>query len=176
MNKFKIIENLFRDKECVDYCLKVSRDKNIAQDLIQYGCEQLLNRDESFIIELHNTGSLKKYFAGIIYKSFNSDRSGFYNEHLKKIDSIKDYLVDLDSNNKPDLFYNIKREDIESEILAYEVISEKNWYEASIFRLYLDYGNLRSLSEALSIPVSSLAISIKNIKKRLRKKLCEKYF
>lgn len=164
------------DKECSDYCMKVSGDKYIADDLMQYSFEQLLLKDDEFILTKYSDGSLKRYFAGIVYKSYNYPSSPFYIEHIKlDVNSIEVSEI-VNEGDDFDLLKYVDENILDQEILAYERRSEKNWYEASILRLYIKYGNLRDLSKALKIPVTSLAPSIRNIKKYLSETICEKYY
>lgn len=160
------------DKECSDYCYKVARDKYIADDLMQYSFEQLLLKDDDFILSKYSDGSLKRYFAGIVYKSFNYPSSPFFIEHLKH-DVFSEEVREF---RDVDILETVEDEILQKEILAYEIRSEKNWYEASVFKLYVQYGNLRDLSAAIKIPVPSLAHSINNIKSYLRGVICEKYY
>lgn len=174
LNKQTAIQLLYMDKECSDYCMKVSGDKYIADDLMQYSFEQLLLKDESFILSKYADGSLKRYFSGIAYKSFNYPSSPFYIEHLK-LNTLSSEVQDFEEDVEVDTLKFLDENILEKEILAYERRSEKNWYEASILRLYFKYKTLRELSKAVKIPISSLHISINNIKTYLKETICEKY-
>jgi len=174
VTKEEIISEMYTSKELRDYCLKVCRDSYMADDLLSYSFEQLLLKDDKFIIEKYKDKSLKNYFAGMVYRSFNSPRCEFYQQYIAwkhTLTIIDDILFD-----ETTVGTLVNEYDIDREVMLYEQRSERCWYEASIFRLYLKYGNLRDLSRAISIPVTSLSHSINNIKKYLSKKICEKYY
>jgi len=177
VTKEEIISEMYTSKELRDYCLKVCKDKYMADDLLSYSFEQLLLKDDKFITEKYSDKTLNNYFAGIVYKSFNFPTSAFYKQYIawQHTQIIIDDIV-FDETNVDSVDSLVNERDVEREILIYEKRSEKCWYEASVFRLYLKYGNLRDLSMAISIPVTSLSHSINNIKKYLSKKICEKYY
>jgi len=175
MTKNDIIEELFRDKECRGYCLKITKgDSFVADDLLSYSLESLINKPLSFLQEKHQERKLKNYFAGIVYKSYNYPSSPFYIEHRLLIND--GYQLNDNYPDELDIEDFVEADILDHEMKAYEVKGEKEWYEANVLRLYLKYGNLRALSHATGIAHTSLAHSINNIKKHLSVVICEKYY
>jgi len=172
LTKNEAITLLFRDKECYDYCYKVSGKKRYADDLMQYAMEELLMKDENFIVEKYKDGSLKRYFAGIVYKSFNYPTSRFYIDNLK----FSKMCIPINDAQNEVMFKSISNKQLEFEISQYENKSERHWFEASVLRLYFRYGSLPKLAKESNIPISSLYDAINSIRKHLKKIICEKYY
>ena len=174
MDKAKIIESLYLDKECRDYCLKVSSNEFDSEDLFSYALEALLKKPDSFIKQKHNDGSLKRYFAGIVYKSYNSPNSPFFIEHLA-YDRMSVGSEPKDIISEEDLDNTVGCKILHEALDAHARKGEQQWYESTVLRLYLKYGNLRDLSKATNIPHTSLGHTVNKMKQKL-KKICGQYF
>ena len=73
----KIIEEIYNDKQYIEYCFKVCKGKDLHKDLFQYVVLYLMEMPQEKLERLHRDGELKMYIARIIYCSINGNRSQF---------------------------------------------------------------------------------------------------
>ncbi len=151
MTSRQIIEDLYRSEELRE-CLSKIKPKDLQDDLLQHCFLELLNKDESLIVNLHLEGRFIAYVAKMMYNMVNWKTSEF--------NRIKTREVLTDNYNHPS-------EEIEEENLL--PLNRLHWVSEKVLTLYAEHGSYRAVGEVTGIPYSTVFRLVKEAKIKIKK-------
>ena len=140
MKKNDIITEIYLSKEIKNF--KAKLPDAIRDDVVQHVFCEILEKEDEFIIDLHNRGKLKSYIVVCIYNAAKlSKHNSFGRQQSKEL-----YLDIL-----PDHF-----------ISQYETpdIDLLSWYENGIIELYAEHNSVRLVCNETHIPKTSIRRTI----------------
>jgi len=183
ISKNEIIAGLSTNKTLAKLAKQFLKIKNddLYMDLLQELYLFLLSKPDKLILELHHKGQLIFYSIKFLKLQTASTRSPFINQNLKQNrNEIRMALPHIDH------LPNIK-EDTESGLTTLDQLkillpqikdimkNEMHWYDLRILELYLREGTtMRSLSQELKIPKTSLFETLYKAAEQIKSRLNEK--
>lgn len=171
MTRNEIIEEIYKDRQYIDYCFRVCQGGDIHKDLFQYVVLYLMEMPKGKLEKIHKRGELRMYVARMIYINVNSQRSQFSKQYsttgiVEFTPSVKyDYIEN--SEEQPDL----KLEKVETK-LKEEVLfcHQKNIYPASVklLEIYSELGSFQKVADATRIPYKTVRRHIMGLTEKIR--------
>jgi len=146
VNKNKIIEGIYNDKQYLNYCKQVCRFGDLYDDLFQYMILYLLEKPEEELLRLYNSGGLRMYVARLIYINSKSETAPFYNLYIKnkEVNPLElDNVSSEETAEKEMLIIRVSKE-IEKEVR--ECIAMNKYPSAAkLFEVYVEKGSYQSV-------------------------------
>lgn len=165
--KLSALQEIGSDSYYSDYCLKVARNKDLAQELLQYICDELTRIADDRFLSIYNSGKLKQYFAGFAYKSVNGSHSDFHRKYVANTSVYTRDVADQESYN-PAL--DQQAGNLKKIISEYKKESEYHWYNAELFNLTLRGYSFRKIQKLTGIYYSCVQKSVQRFKKEIQKR------
>ena len=169
-----IIEALYEHfKELVRFATPLTRDKGLAEDVVQDVYLQLLTSDTNRLLWIYAEGGGLNYLKKIIAVRVLSKKSQFYRKRiLYNKNKVKTDISDLEH------FLNIKVVDTPQDYKERlkqtldTTLETFNYYERNLFLLYYE-GNLtyNELADETGIPKISIFNTVRKVKKQIKEKV-----
>lgn len=174
LEKKAIIEMVYRDTEYKRICMRVCGGDELSNDLYQEMIMALLTYDEDKITGLYQRGELKWFVTRIMMTMWRCKSSPFFQAYRKGSETVTDRIP------TPDDVYDIDR-DIRTQLIidmTAKVLEEKlssgdrnDWYEATMWKLYIESGSFRKAQEKSRIPYKSIANTVRRMKLIIAKRI-----
>lgn len=162
--------------ELLSISKKLTKGHELSQELLHEVILQLYDKKE-IKLKKYCDSSIKYYITAIMRVNFYSKTSPFYYRIRKEaqtyLEIFDDYIYEP--------LYDVA--DVEMELalekeklicILEESYVELEWFEKSIFDLYIVLGSLKKVSKRTRIPVTSVSRYIKEIKNKIKSQLEDK--
>jgi RNA polymerase sigma factor (sigma-70 family) len=165
-----IIEALYEHyKALVIFATPLTRDKGLAEDVVQDVYLQLLTSDTNRLLWIYAEGGGLNYLKKIVAVRVLSKKSQFYRKRIAyrknklNIDiSNLEYLI-IDNNYLPDLYKDKLKASIN------KALDKFDYYERNIFLLYYESKQTyNELAEETGIPKISIFNTVRKVKKQIK--------
>lgn len=135
---------------------KITNNHELHMDLLHYALEELYSKKN--YEEIINSGGVRFYVVRIMLTQWRSNTGPFYKMFFnQKSNEITDDIIDYKEYDQQELEYIKALEDLA-------------WYDKELFKIFSDKQHtISSLSRETGIPRSSVDITIKKVRKILRK-------
>lgn len=144
--------------ELLTIATKITKGNQLSQELLHETFIQLYDKDD-IILEKYTDSQIKYYIVAIMRTNWFSNTSPFY--YRIRRESAK--YVDL----KEVMEMEAEQESFEKEQLLVameESFTDLNWFQKSLFELYMTLGSLSKVSKQTGIPLTSVSTYIKSAK------------
>ena len=165
-----IIEALYEHfKELVLFATPLTRDKGLAEDVVQDVYLQLVTSDNNRVLWIYSEGSGLNYLKKIVAVRVLSKKSQFYRKRIaykkNKINidiSSLEYQL-LNNNPVPDHYKEKLKASIE------KALDNFNYYEREVFLLYYESKlTYKELAKETGIPKISIFNTVRKVKTKLK--------
>jgi hypothetical protein len=135
---------------------KITNNHELHMDLLHYALEELYSKKN--YEEIINSGGVRFYVVRIMLTQWRSNTGPFYKMFFnQKSNEITDDIIEYKEYDQNELEYIKALEDLA-------------WYDKELFKIFSDKQHtISSLSRETGIPRSSVDITIKKVRKILRK-------
>lgn len=135
---------------------KITNNHELHMDLLHYALEELYSKKN--YDEIINSGGVRFYVVRIMLTQWRSNTGPFYKMFFnQKSNEITDDIIEYKEYDLQELEYIKALEDLA-------------WYDKELFKIFSDKQHtISSLSRETGIPRSSVDITIKKVRKILRK-------
>lgn len=135
---------------------KITNNHELHMDLLHYALEELYTKKN--YDEIINSGGVRFYVVRIMLTQWRSNTGPFYKMFFnQKSNEISEDIIDYKEYDQQELEYIKALEDLA-------------WYDKELFKIFSDKQHtISSLSRETGIPRSSVDITIKKVRKILRK-------
>lgn len=135
---------------------KITNNHELHMDLLHYALEELYSKKN--YDEIINSGGVRFYVVRIMLTQWRSNTGPFYKMFFnQKSNEITDDIIEYKEYDQNELEYIKALEDLA-------------WYDKELFKIFSDKQHtISSLSRETGIPRSSVDITIKKVRKILRK-------
>lgn len=135
---------------------KITNNHELHMDLLHYALEELYSKKN--YDEIINSGGVRFYVVRIMLTQWRSNTGPFYKMFFnQKSNEISEDIIDYKEYDQNELEYIKALEDLA-------------WYDKELFKIFSDKQHtISSLSRETGIPRSSVDITIKKVRKILRK-------
>jgi hypothetical protein len=135
---------------------KITNNHELHMDLLHYALEELYSKKN--YEEIINSGGVRFYVVRIMLTQWRSNTGPFYKMFFnQKSNEISEDIIDYKEYDQQELEYIKALEDLA-------------WYDKELFKIFSDKQHtISSLSRETGIPRSSVDITIKKVRKILRK-------
>jgi hypothetical protein len=135
---------------------KITNNHEQHMDLLHYALEELYSKKN--YEEIINSGGVRFYVVRIMLTQWRSNTGPFYKMFFnQKSNEITDDIIEYKEYDQQELEYIKALEDLA-------------WYDKELFKIFSDkHHTISSLSRETGIPRSSVDITIKKVRKILRK-------
>jgi hypothetical protein len=135
---------------------KITNNHELHMDLLHYALEELYSKKN--YDEIINSGGVRFYVVRIMLTQWRSNTGPFYKMFFnQKSNEISEDIIDYKEYDLQELEYIKALEDLA-------------WYDKELFKIFSDKQHtISSLSRETGIPRSSVDITIKKVRKILRK-------
>ena len=135
---------------------KITNNHELHMDLLHYALEELYSKKN--YEEIINSGGVRFYVVRIMLTQWRSNTGPFYKMFFnQKSNEISDDIIEYREYDQQELEYIKALEDLA-------------WYDKELFKIFSDKQHtISSLSRETGIPRSSVDITIKKVRKILRK-------
>lgn len=152
---------------------KLTKGHELSQELLHEVIVQLYDKKE-IKLKKYCDNSIKYYITAVMRINFYSKTSPFYYKIRKEaqtyLEIFDDYIYEP--------LYDVADVEIELALEKEKLICileesyvELEWFEKSIFDLYIVLGSLKKVSKRTRIPVTSVSRYIKEIKNKIKSQL-----
>lgn len=145
-----------------------------SEDVAHYVISEFLENPKAQ--PLIDTNDAMSYLSGAIWRSFNSSTSPYHTIYREKgrTHSLKEGFDHGEYMDEYDYQRDMITEEIEGILLDMEIESLESWYQATIFKMYLQTGNYSEISRRTKIPRTSVSAAsqecIQKIKETLKQR------
>ena len=135
---------------------KITNNHELYMDLLHYALEELYSKKN--YEEIINSGGVRFYLVRIMLTQWRSNTGPFYKMFFnQKSNEISEDIIEYKEYDQQELEYIKALEDLA-------------WYDKELFKIFSDKQHtISSLSRETGIPRSSVDITIKKVRKILRK-------
>ena len=135
---------------------KITNNHELHMDLLHYALEELYSKKN--YDEIINSGGVRFYVVRIMLTQWRSNTGPFYKMFFnQKSNEISEDIIDYKEYDQNELEY-------------IKALEELAWYDKELFKIFSDKQHtISSLSRETGIPRSSVDITIKKVRKILRK-------
>ena len=167
--KNQILKDLFKGEGLRRYAYKVCGGDDFHNDLIQEIYLYLIDRDEDFIVGLHERKELSIYVCRMMYYSWNSPTAPFYKkyrsntfEELKGVEKEDEKQIEVDMFDYPKWINKI------------EADIKESWYngkvhtEGVLMLKYLELGSYREVEKEMGISYRTVQSIVQRYAKKLK--------
>lgn len=166
-----VIEALYEHfKELVIFATPLTRDKGLAEDVVQDVYLQLLTSDTNRLLWIYAEGGGLNYLKKIVAVRVLSKKSQFYrkrilyNKNKVKTDiNVLEHLLNKNEGNVPQNYKERLKQTLDSTLETF------NYYERNIFLLYYE-SNLtyNELADETGIPKISIFNTVRKVKTKIK--------
>jgi DNA-directed RNA polymerase specialized sigma24 family protein len=169
----------------VDEVIKKIKPNYLRDDVKQHAFLTLFEKDEAFILDLHERDKLRNYVVKVIYNTANFNEGKFQREQRRsteipcsfETDQETDRPLDVHALKIYDHICNGARDD--ENAMDYEalvescpvILDELYWYDKAILKLYAEHGSYRKVAKVTGIPFRSIGESVNRAQAAAKKLL-----
>jgi len=137
---------------------KITGNHHLSIDLLHYGIEELSNKIN--LQDIIDSGGARFYLIRILMTQWRSQTGPFHRQFVKQHSEIEHYDITEKEETEID-FDRINK-----------LIEDLDWYDKELFKLFAagDH-NYSTLSKETGIPRTSIALTIKRVRKHIKKNL-----
>lgn len=144
---------------------------DLKQEIFLIICEM----EETKLVELYKTDKIRFHIVRIIINQIQSSNSPFYYKYRKIKVSEVEFNPWLEQEEKPGKYMQDHPIEEINKITDEELIKQCQskvenlyWYDQTIIKLYAEHGSLRAVSEAIKIPFTSIASTVRKVRKEIK--------
>lgn len=156
--------------ELLSISKKITKGHELSQELLHEVILQLYEKDE-IKLKKYCDSSIKYYITAVMRINYNSKTSPFYYRIRKEAQTYLELFDDYTYEPLYDFEYEEQQIALEKEkiicILETQYV-ELEWFEKSIFDLYIVMGSIKKVAKKTQIPVSNVARYIKEIRNKIK--------
>ena len=142
----------------IDACNKITGNNELALDLLHYAIEEIAQKEN--LQTILDSGGARYYLIRIMITQWRSQTGPFYRQFIKNHQDIGDFDGQVPETEEVDI----------DKIAG--LIENLDWYDKELFKLYVDGDhNYSTLSKETGIPRTSIALTIKRVRKHIKKNL-----
>jgi DNA-directed RNA polymerase specialized sigma24 family protein len=149
---------------------KITKGHELSEELLHECLLQLYEKDE-IVLKKYCDSSIKYYITAVMRINYYSKTSPFYYKIRKEAQTYLELFDDFIYEPLYDFEYEEQQIALEKEklicILENEYV-ELEWFEKSIFDLYIIMGSIKKVAKKTKIPVSNVARYIKEIRNKIK--------
>jgi RNA polymerase sigma factor (sigma-70 family) len=149
---------------------KITRGHELSNDLLQDVLLQLYEKNSDIVLRNHTDSDIKYYITAVMRINWQSKTSPFYYRIRREMDKYSplsdNYEVVDDIDDKMDKEILIQCLEIS--------FAELNWFQKSVFELYMTLGSYNAVSKKTGIPLTSIARYIRESKNEIKSKIKDK--
>jgi len=161
--------------ELLNIANKVTKGHELSQELLHECILQLYDKKE-IKLKKYCDNSIRYYITAVMKINYYSKTSPFYYRIKKEAETYRDFYDEM--NYTP--IYDFEDEEqslaLEKEklicILETQYVNLE-WFEKSIFDLYIVMGSIKKVAKKTNIPVSSVARYVKEIRIKIKNNIEE---
>jgi hypothetical protein len=167
MTKLEIINHIYSSHEYYEACTTITGGKSLSDDLFHEMILVLMKYDDAKITSLYDRNELKWFVVRIMMTMWRCRTNPFFRTYRRRTDSINEriHAAEEEYDAERDLAMELAVE------VANKVIEEKlnsgnrnDWYDATMWKLYLSAGSFRKAEEQSKIPYKSIANTVRRMK------------
>jgi len=136
--KSEILTEIYLSAE-VEKMIRSLKPCHLQDDIKQHCFIELLEKDEEFIMDLHNRGKLKNYIVKVLYNTARFTRTSFTKQ--------------LGKETPTETFEDVPEEEYEGVSVNIENL---HWYKREVLKLYAEQGTYQKVSDLTHIPMTSI--------------------
>lgn len=189
MTASSLLTEIYQSKEIGEVIGKIEPE-HMRDDLKQHVFLTLLEKEESFILELHGKGKLKNYIVKVICQMVHFTGDKFHRINRRSTENLVDFSIIDETGQETggmshkaiyDQMLGSYREDQNEINLAKleqacsEEIENVYWYNAELLKRYIALGNYRAVAKETGIPVKSVYNAIKAAKDQIKQRVLCNY-
>jgi DNA-directed RNA polymerase specialized sigma24 family protein len=161
----EIINSIVQTGEIKDVCQNVAKNSGLAQDLYNEVILIFCEMPSEKLIKVYNSGYFKFYAVRVVLNTFNSTTSPFSRRyrHFEKKHQIGADIYEQENEYEHEKDEQINLIEVEMKKLS--------WYEARLFKEYLEAGSCRKLSAKTGIPFQSIWKTVSEVRKKLKEQI-----
>jgi DNA-directed RNA polymerase specialized sigma24 family protein len=156
--------------ELLNISKKITKGHELSQELLHECILQLYEKDK-IVLKKYCDSSIKYYITAVMRINFYSKTSPFYYRIRKEAQTYLELFDDYSYEPLYDFEYEEQQVALEKEklicILETEYVNLE-WFEKSIFDLYIVMGSIKKVAKKTQIPVSNVARYIKEIRNKIK--------
>lgn len=166
MTANQIITDIYKSKE-IDEVIGKIQPEHIRDDLKQHVFVLLLEKDESFIQELHGNGKIRNYVVKVICQLVNFKQDKFHRQQRRCTEIPTDFTETETGTSLT--FTRFKEDDHSTEVLCAKELDKVYWYNQQLLKLYIEHGSCRKVALAVGIPRQSVCKAIADAREQIKK-------
>ena len=137
---------------------KITGNHHLALDLLHYGIEELSTKAN--LQDILDSGGARFYLIRIIMTQWRSQTGPFHRQFVKQHEELEWH----DKEEKEEKHLDLDR--------VNHLINNLDWYDRELFKLFAEGNhNYSTLSKETGIPRTSIALTIKRVRKHIKKNL-----
>jgi DNA-directed RNA polymerase specialized sigma24 family protein len=153
--KSEILTEIYLSAE-VEKMIRSLKPCHLQDDIKQHCFIELLEKDEEFIMDLHNRGKLKNYIVKVLYNTARFTRTSFTKQ--------------LGKETPTETFEDVPEEEYEEVSVNIENL---HWYKREVLKLYAEQGTYQKVSDLTHIPMTSIYQTVLEARKQVLKEYYE---
>ena len=145
----------------MDMARRICKGSKEWEDVAHYVISGFLEKENA--VELIERQEAMKYLSGMIHLSYYSKTSP-YHKLYRQSGKVHELYETTEKLQKQDESYNLDRDQLTEEI--YGILEDMKadrlemWYTATLFEMYIDYGNYSEISRKTKIPRTSISQAV----------------
>jgi DNA-directed RNA polymerase specialized sigma24 family protein len=164
MTKESLLTEIYLSKEVDEILLKYT-EAYLRDDIKQHVFLVLFEKEEAFIMDLHNRAKLKHYVVKILFNTINfkSDKGLFVRQSGRGKEIPTEHFhctPDEDGSQYEEMIQECQ-----------DATRAVYWYNRTLLELYAKEGNYRAVSEKTGIPLKSVYNAIDKARQEIKKKM-----
>lgn len=137
---------------------KITGNHHLALDLLHYGIEELSTKAN--LQDILDSGGARFYLIRILMTQWRSQTGPFHRQFVKQHEELEWH----DKEEKEEKHLDLDR--------VNHLINNLDWYDRELFKLFAEGDhNYSTLSKETGIPRTSIALTIKRVRKHIKKNL-----
>lgn len=137
---------------------KITGNHHLALDLLHYGIEELSTKAN--LQDILDSGGARFYLIRILMTQWRSQTGPFHRQFVKQYEELEWH----DKEEKEEKHLDLDR--------VNHLINNLDWYDRELFKLFAEGDhNYSTLSKETGIPRTSIALTIKRVRKHIKKNL-----
>lgn len=183
--KAEILSEIYVSTE-VETMIRSLKPEHLQDDIKQHCFLELFEKDEAFIMDLHERGKLKNYIVKTLYNTARFTRTSFAKEQGKEIPfseidgkkafksnyELEDDFVVADLEQYAAMLGCTTEEVIDFENIEID-LSNLHWYKREVLKLYAEQGTYQKVSDLTHIPMTSIYQTVLEARKQVLKEYYE---
>jgi hypothetical protein len=174
LDKRAIIEMVYRNTQFKHICLQVCGGDELSNDLYHEMILALNNYEDEKLAGLYHRGELRWFITRIMMTMWRCKSSPFYQAYRRGTESITDRMptpedeYDMDGDLRTQLIIDTTAKVLEEKLSSGD---RNDWYEATMWKLYIESGSFRKAQEKSRIPYKSIANTVRRMKLIIAKRI-----